>query len=274
MSDAPPQPKGPLADLVVIELGTLIAGPFCGQILADFGAEVIKVEDPGTGDPMRQWGRSLPQGAVALVAGDRAEQEVGHRQPARARGPGDRPRPRAEGRRAGRELPARHDGEVGPLLREPRRRQPAPRHGPRLRLRPDRALRGPGRLRPDRRGDGRPSRHHRRARPAARPRRRLDRRQPGGHPRGDGRPDGAACARTHRPRPGDRRGDLRERAGDDGEPRHRVRPHRLHPRALRLGAARHRALQRLSDRRRHDPDRRQRRHGVRAALRRRWASLA
>jgi formyl-CoA transferase len=54
--------QGPLADLVVIELGTLIAGPFCGQILADFGAEVIKVEDPGTGDPMRQWGRSLPEG--------------------------------------------------------------------------------------------------------------------------------------------------------------------------------------------------------------------
>jgi formyl-CoA transferase len=54
--------QGPLADLVVIELGTLIAGPFCGQILADFGAEVIKVEDPRTGDPMRQWGRSLPQG--------------------------------------------------------------------------------------------------------------------------------------------------------------------------------------------------------------------
>jgi formyl-CoA transferase len=54
--------QGPLADLVVIELGTLIAGPFCGQILADFGAEVIKIEDPGTGDPMRQWGRSLPKG--------------------------------------------------------------------------------------------------------------------------------------------------------------------------------------------------------------------
>jgi formyl-CoA transferase len=54
--------QGPLADLVVIEMGTLIAGPFCGQILADFGAEVIKIEDPGAGDPMRQWGRSLPQG--------------------------------------------------------------------------------------------------------------------------------------------------------------------------------------------------------------------
>ncbi|HTX50580.1 MAG TPA: CoA transferase, partial [Caulobacteraceae bacterium] len=54
--------QGPLTDLVVVELGTLIAGPFCGQILADFGAEVIKIEDPGTGDPMRQWGRSLPKG--------------------------------------------------------------------------------------------------------------------------------------------------------------------------------------------------------------------
>jgi formyl-CoA transferase len=54
--------RGPLADLVVIELGTLIAGPFCGQILADFGAEVIKIEDPKAGDPMRQWGRSLPKG--------------------------------------------------------------------------------------------------------------------------------------------------------------------------------------------------------------------
>jgi formyl-CoA transferase len=53
---------GPLADLTVIEMGTLIAGPFCGQILGDFGAEVIKIEDPGTGDPMRQWGRSLPGG--------------------------------------------------------------------------------------------------------------------------------------------------------------------------------------------------------------------
>ena len=53
---------GPLAGLVVIEMGTLIAGPFCGQILGDFGAEVIKVEDPRVGDPMRQWGRSLPKG--------------------------------------------------------------------------------------------------------------------------------------------------------------------------------------------------------------------
>lgn len=51
---------GPLTDLRVVELGTLIAGPFCGQLFGDMGAEVIKVEPPGTGDPMRAWGRGLP----------------------------------------------------------------------------------------------------------------------------------------------------------------------------------------------------------------------
>src|SRR6476619_5593299 len=52
----------PLDDLRVVELGQLLAGPFCGQLLGDFGAEVIKVEDPITGDPMRQWGREKPYG--------------------------------------------------------------------------------------------------------------------------------------------------------------------------------------------------------------------
>ena len=49
--------KGPLTDIRVIELGQLIAGPFCGQLMADMGADVIKVEAPGMGDPMREWGR-------------------------------------------------------------------------------------------------------------------------------------------------------------------------------------------------------------------------
>src|SRR3984957_13448626 len=59
-----PRPGGetPLQDLRVTELGQLLAGPFCGQLLGDFGAEVIKVEDPGQGDPMRQWGREKPHG--------------------------------------------------------------------------------------------------------------------------------------------------------------------------------------------------------------------
>ena len=48
---------GPFSDLRVIEMGSLIAGPFCGQLLGDFGAEIIKIEDPARGDPMRQWGR-------------------------------------------------------------------------------------------------------------------------------------------------------------------------------------------------------------------------
>ncbi len=48
---------GPLGDLRVIEMGTLLAGPFCGQLLGDMGAEVIKVEPPNQGDPMRVWGR-------------------------------------------------------------------------------------------------------------------------------------------------------------------------------------------------------------------------
>ena len=48
--------KRPLDGLRAIELGQLIAGPFCGQLLGDFGAEVIKVEAPGLPDPARGWG--------------------------------------------------------------------------------------------------------------------------------------------------------------------------------------------------------------------------
>ena len=46
---------GPLAGLKVLELGQLIAGPFAAKTLADFGADVIKVEAPGAGDPLRKW---------------------------------------------------------------------------------------------------------------------------------------------------------------------------------------------------------------------------
>ncbi|HOY36740.1 MAG TPA: CoA transferase [Piscinibacter sp.] len=47
--------QGPLTGLKVVELGQLIAGPFAAKTLADFGAEVIKIEPPGSGDPLRQW---------------------------------------------------------------------------------------------------------------------------------------------------------------------------------------------------------------------------
>ncbi len=49
--------NGPLHGLKVVEMGQLIAGPFCGQLLGDMGAEVIKLEAPGVGDPMRHWGQ-------------------------------------------------------------------------------------------------------------------------------------------------------------------------------------------------------------------------
>ncbi len=52
---------GPLSGVKVIELGQLIAGPFCTRVLGEFGAEVIKVESPSGGDPLRQW-RKLYQG--------------------------------------------------------------------------------------------------------------------------------------------------------------------------------------------------------------------
>jgi formyl-CoA transferase len=51
----------PLAGLKVVELGTLIAGPFAARIMAEFGAEVIKIESPEGGDPLRKW-RRLYQG--------------------------------------------------------------------------------------------------------------------------------------------------------------------------------------------------------------------
>lgn len=47
---------GALAGIRVVELGQLIAGPFCGQLLGDMGADVVKIEPPGAGDPMRGWG--------------------------------------------------------------------------------------------------------------------------------------------------------------------------------------------------------------------------
>jgi formyl-CoA transferase len=57
---------GPLAGLRVIELGTLLAGPFAGRLLGDMGAEVIKVEAPGKPDPLREWGQARYRGRTLM----------------------------------------------------------------------------------------------------------------------------------------------------------------------------------------------------------------
>ena len=79
---------GPLAGLKVLEMGQLIAGPFAAKTLADFGADVIKIEPPGAGDPLRKW-RLLKDGtsvwwqvqsrnkrSIALDLKDRDAQEI------------------------------------------------------------------------------------------------------------------------------------------------------------------------------------------------------
>ena len=111
--ERPHGPSLPLDDLRVVELGQLLAGPFCGQLLGDFGAEVIKVEDPAKGDPMRAVGPGEAARQVAVVAGGGPQQEVGHLQPARARGPGAGPPAGRHRRHPGGELPAGHAGALG-----------------------------------------------------------------------------------------------------------------------------------------------------------------
>ena len=246
-----------------IELGTLLAGPFCGQLLGDFGAEVIKIEPPGQGDPMRVWGREKANGKSLwwpVVGRNKKAITLDLRQ--------------ADGQDLLKQLVAKsdfllenfrpgHDGELGPRLAPSCRRSI-----PRLIMirvsgfRPDRPLFAPGRFRRDRRGHGRPALRGRRSVHAAVAHGHLDRRFARGHFRLHRRALRAAPPREDRPRPGGRLGDLRSRAQHDGVAGHRVRQGRLHPRAHRRDPAERRAVERLQDQRRPGADRREPGHRV------------
>ena len=109
--------SGPLSDLKVVELGTLIAGPYCARLLAEFGAEVIKVETPGEGDPLRKW-RKLHEGtSLWWYAQARNKKSVAVNLQRRPRARRSCAGSRAQRRHRGRELPPRHAREVEPRLR-------------------------------------------------------------------------------------------------------------------------------------------------------------
>ena len=114
---------GPLAGMRVLELAQIMAGPTCGVMLADLGADVIKVEKLPGGDDARGYREPRVNGVSApflMMNRNKRGIALDLKQP---RGPRDPAAPGAQRRRADRELPPRHDGEARPGLRRARARR-------------------------------------------------------------------------------------------------------------------------------------------------------
>ncbi len=161
----PPDAQGPLTGLRVLDLTEHMAGPFCTMILADMGAEVLKVERPGKGDSSRAMGDGSERNPFfRYINRNKKSVDARLQEARRARGV---PAARPERGRPRRELPGGRHGTGRPRLRRPGGREPAARLRPAERLRPRRSLPGQGRPRPDRSGDGWSDAGDRRARRAA-----------------------------------------------------------------------------------------------------------
>ena len=190
-----PRRTGPLVGLKVLEIGHYVAAPFCTRILADLGAEVIKIEPPG-GDPFRGWGAAVDGNSVWFSIHGRNKLSVVL----------DLKRERATALK----LAARADVLVENLRAGQLERlglgpevlhagESAPGDRAHLRLRPGRAVSRPPGVRRDRRGDGRAAPPDRASawhlRPAAAALRHLDQRRPGGTLCRDRAAGGAVAAR-------------------------------------------------------------------------------
>jgi len=153
VSDSATQ-QPPARRLRVIDIATYIAAPYCATIMAEFGAEVIKVEQPKVGDPCRRLGTVSACGDTLVWLSEARNKKSVTLNLKSPKGAGHSPATGRQGRRADRELPAGHAGRLGPRLGRAERRQPAPRDAARLGLRPDRAVQPQARFRADRNAFG------------------------------------------------------------------------------------------------------------------------
>ena len=109
-------PSSALAGITVLEICNVAAGPFCGMLLADMGADVIKVENPDGGDTLRSWPPISDGYSENFASLNRNKRSVTLNLE-RPRGPGAGARAGAHRRCADRKQPSRRDGPPGPGLR-------------------------------------------------------------------------------------------------------------------------------------------------------------
>ena len=137
-------PEGALADITVLDLTHHIAGPYCTKLLATYGAEVIKIERPGTGDPARQ-SRAVSRGCATpgeerAVSTPEHQQAECHHQSATRPWASSGQRVGQAGGRGRRKFRAAGVTGVRSELCGPRAAQPAPGNDLHLELWPDRAV--------------------------------------------------------------------------------------------------------------------------------------